>query len=140
MEHRDLIKDQIEQLGKVLARIMAGFLGFKAEGRVSEGIEASNKQLNSELDIDMEKILLLDKQELKAYIKERKLTAGHLEILSDYLIEIGENEIKNNKHKAKINLMKAIELLEISDEISKTMSFMRVTCKEKIESLLKQCS
>lgn len=139
MEQRDLLKDQIEQLGKVLARIMASFLGFKAEGHINEGIETANKQLISELDIDIEKMLSLDKEILKVYLKERKLVAAHLEILAEYLIETGEYNIKKDKHKAKINLTKALEFLEISDEFSKTMSFVRVSSKKKIENLLQMC-
>ena len=29
MQHRDLLKDQIEQLGKVLSGILADFIGMK---------------------------------------------------------------------------------------------------------------
>ena len=45
MEQRDLIKDQIEQLGKVLAKIIADFLEFKSSGNVNQGIEISNESL-----------------------------------------------------------------------------------------------
>lgn len=45
MERRDLIKDEIEQFGRVLGVIIANFLGLKAKGEVTQGIEISKKEL-----------------------------------------------------------------------------------------------
>ena len=56
MEQRDLLKDQIEQLGKVLAKILPDFLGLKSEGQISQGIEITNHRLRSELDIEIEEL------------------------------------------------------------------------------------
>lgn len=43
MEQRDLIKDQIEQLGRVLGKILVDFLGLKSGGQIEHGIEVSKK-------------------------------------------------------------------------------------------------
>lgn len=134
MEQRDLLKDQIEQLGKVLANILSDLLGLKSKGQTSQGIEATNQRLQGELDIDIEKITTLTKKELKDYLKNRHLRAEHLEILSECLKEIGKGKIEENKKDAKMKLEKAIELLDIADEISKTMSFDRINKKKEIES------
>jgi len=139
MEKRDLIKDQIEQLGKVLAKILSDFLGLKSKGQVSLGIEISNERLQSDLDIDIKKLTTLTKKELKDYLENRKLTAEYLEILSKYLKEVGLREIQTNKEKARMWLKKAIELLDVADEISKTMSFDRINKKNEIESVLQHC-
>jgi hypothetical protein len=138
MEQRDLLKDQIEQLGKVLANILSDLLGLKSKGQTSQGIEATNQRLQGELDIDIEKITTLTKKELKDYLKNRHLRAEHLEILSECLKEIGKGKIEENKKGAKMKLEKAIELLDIADEISKTMSFDRINKKKEIENVLQQ--
>ena len=138
MEQRDLLKDQIEQLGKVLANILSDLLGLKSKGQTSQGIEATNQRLQGELDIDIEKITTLIKKELKDYLKNRHLRAEHLEILSECLKEIGKGKIEENKKDAKMKLEKAIELLDIADEISKTMSFDRINKKKEIENVLQQ--
>lgn len=135
MEQRDLLKDQIEQLGKVLANILSDLLGLKSKGQTSQGIEATNQRLQGELDIDIEKITTLTKKELKDYLKNRHLRAEHLEILSECLKEIGKGKIEENKKDAKMKLEKAIELLDIADEISKTMSFDRINKKKEIENV-----
>ena len=130
---------QIEQLGKVLGKILADFLGLKSKGQVSQGIEISNEQLKSELDIDINKLITLPKNELKDYLLKRKLTENHLEILSEFLMEIGKSKIESNTADAKIYLEKSLEILEIADEVSKTMSFDRINRKKKIENVLQQC-
>ena len=139
MEQRDLLKDQIEQLGKVLAKILSDFLGLKSTGNVTQGIEISNERFQSELDIDIEKLVTFNKSELKEYLEAHKLTASHLETLSEYLKEIGKVQIEKNSDDAKIKLNKASELLDIADEISKTMSFDRINKKNEIKNLLLHC-
>jgi hypothetical protein len=136
MEQRDYLMIQIEQLGKVLAAILSGFLGLKSKGQVSLGIEVTNERLQGELDIDMEKLLALNNMEVKAYLEKRKLRAEHIEGLSGYMKEIGMEE--TDKTKASIWLKKAIVLLDIADEISKTLSIDRVNKKKNMEKLLQE--
>jgi len=138
MEHRDCLKNQIEQLGKVLSKILSDFLGFKSKGNIAQGIEISNERFQSELDIDIEKIITLDKTELKEYLNNCKMAEPHFEVLSEYLTEIGMEKIEANKGEAELYLKKAIELLDIIDEISKIMSFERINKKTKIGNVQQQ--
>lgn len=138
MEQRDLLKDQIEQLGKVLAKILSNFLRLKANNSVAQGIEISNEQLQSELDIDIEKLITLKKTELAEYVKNRRLTESHLETLCEYLKEVGLAKTEINKTEGQLCLEKAVELLDIADEISKTMSFDRINRKNEIKNVLQQ--
>ncbi len=133
MEQRDFLKDQIEQVGKILAEILSGFLGMKSKGLVSEGIEITDQRLQSELNIEIEKLISLSKKELQDYLINRQLTAGQLEILSECLKETGQVEIERNRKEAKMKMEKAIELLDIADEISSTMSFDRINKKNEIK-------
>ncbi|GAA3560104.1 hypothetical protein [Snuella lapsa] len=130
MEQRDLLKDQIEQLGKVLAKILSDFLGLKSKGQGSQKIEITDQRLLSELDIDIKMLADFTKKELKNYFIARKFTANHLEILSDYLNETGKVENALNKEEVKIRLRIAVELLEIADEISNTLSLDRINKKK----------
>jgi hypothetical protein len=138
MEQRDLLKDQIEQIGKALAKILSELIGLKSKGQISQGIEITHQSLKGELDLETEQISTLTKKELKDYLINRHLKADHLEILSECLTEIAKGEIEQNKKYIKVKLEKAIELLNLADEISKTMSFHRINKKKEIESLLKQ--
>ncbi|MFK7953136.1 MAG: hypothetical protein AB8B73_09835 [Ekhidna sp.] len=135
MEQRDIIKDQIEQLGKVLAAVLAKFLQLKSQGQASQGLEITSQRLQSELDINIERIATLNKDELTEYITDRELTADNLEVLSDYLKEIGI-ETETNGDQARIRFEKSIELLHIADEISRSASFDRENKKKRIQNLL----
>lgn len=137
MEQRDLIKDQIEQLGRVLGKIFADFTGLKSQGRVSQAIEISNEKLQTQLDIDIDKIISLNSEELEEYVVKKELTFEHIEVLSEYLTEIGKVQMEQNRENAKRIFIKAIELLDISDGISQTMCFTRMDKKSNIENLLK---
>lgn len=134
MEQRDLLKDQIEQMGKVLAAILSEFLGLKSKGKVQQGLEISNKRLQSELEIDIEQLKVDDEQAIRAYIKDRQLTEVHLELLSEYLVEIGK--IKSTATETISYLKQAIRLLEMADGISKTLSFERIEKRQVIETQL----
>jgi hypothetical protein len=138
VEQRDLLKDQIEQLGKILAKILSDFLGLKSRGKVSQGIEISNHRLQSELDIDIEKLTTVSQETLKDYLEHQKLTAEHIEVLSDYLKELGIAAIKTDPEKAKLYLEQAISLLDAADKISNMMSFDRIDKKKAIASMLQE--
>ena len=136
MEQRDLIKDEIERLGRALGRILSDFLRLKSEGKVNEGIELADRQLVSEVDIDIDKMIALTKEQLRTFLKYRKFTAHHLEDLSEYLAETGQSTIENDPHTATLKLEKAVELLELADEITKTVSFDRMNKMARIQRLL----
>lgn len=136
MEKRDVLKDQIEQLARALAKILSDFIGRKESGQGTQGIKIGNEQLQSELEIEIAQLLALSKAELKDYLEKRNLKANHLELLSEYMKEIGIEEMKTDKAKAKLYLLKAIELIEIADESTKTMTFDRMNLKIEIEKIL----
>ncbi|PWJ43809.1 hypothetical protein [Sediminitomix flava] len=132
MERRDFLKDKIEQVGRVLGKMIANFMGAKSQGNTAQGIEISNQYLQTELDIDIDQILKLEKEDLKSYLTERNLTAEHLETLVSYLIELGDY------HQDQQYYQKAIILNEIADEISNTLSLMRMGVTEQIKMKMNQ--
>ncbi|MDD2635830.1 MAG: hypothetical protein PHW82_10060 [Bacteroidales bacterium] len=136
MEQRDFIKDEIEKIGKLLSKIISGFFDLKLEVQLLQAIEITTDCLKSELDIDIDKIVTFPKKELNPYFRKLKLSAKHLEELSELLKEIGKAEFENNEKEAVVKLEKAIELLDIADEISNTISFNRINKKNEINKLL----
>jgi len=136
METRDLVKDQIEQLGRVLGKIIADFLGLKSKGEVTQAIEISKKQLKNELDIDIDKLIGLPKNDLKKYLIDHKLAGEHVELIAYYLINITESNILTGKQETKKYLEKVLVLYDIADELSQTISFDRINKKSKIENVL----
>ncbi len=138
MEQRDLLKDQIEQLGQVLAKLLAGFLGLKEEGKAAQGIEVTNEQLKGKLDIDIPLMVRLDKAELKTYLQDRQLRGEHIEILSNYFMKMGLSTVNTTPPQSRVWLQKAIDLLDVADEISGTLSFERIQRRAEIKSISSQ--
>lgn len=77
MEQRDLIKDQLELVGKALSKILADFLKLKSAGNTPLAIEQTNTQLKSELDLDIEKIIGFSQQQLANYLIEKKIPTNN---------------------------------------------------------------
>ena len=134
MERRDLIKDQIEQLGRVLGAIVARFLGTKAEGNVAQGVEIANESLRSQLDLDMDLIITLNTPELREYLAQRNLNSEHLETLADYLIAWAESA--TNPEKARRLYQTVLRLYDVISAQSNTYSLERFDKEQRIRALI----
>jgi len=133
---RDYIMRHVEQLGKVMARIVEAFLGLKSNIQVFQGIEVANQQMKDELDIDIDYLLELDKASLKAYLLERNISATNFETLSDYLKAVGEHKLSTDQQATEVYFTQAITLLELAEEVSSTYSFAWIDKKAALEKLL----
>jgi 1-deoxy-D-xylulose 5-phosphate reductoisomerase len=119
-----------------LAKALSDFLELKSKGQLSRGIEMTQNRLQTELNIDIEKLSSSSKDELKNFTNKRQLKARHLEILCDFFKETGTATAQTNITKAKKYLEKSIEFLDIANEISKTISFERMNKKAEAEKAL----
>lgn len=123
MEQRDILKEQIEQLGRVLGKIISKFLDLKAQGNVVQNIQETNQQFKSELDLDIDKLLTLPKVDLADYVAKKKLNSDHLVQLVDYVEIIGEHQSDTAEKANAFN--RALDLLEIANAQSDTYDMSR---------------
>lgn len=138
MQHRDLLKDQIEQLGKVLAKILAHFLGKSTPADFSTRMDTVSEQLQSELDIELAELLERDKEDLKKYLSDRNLNGDHLDTMSKLLETMGVQQLDTNREEGLKYLQRALVLISLSDEVSNTLSFDKINRQSRIENLFKQ--
>ena len=123
MIQRDIIQQQIEQLGRALGKIITAFLGLKSQGKVAEGFQIANQQFNSELDIDIDKLLGFDKTALADYFSEKPITSDHLVQIADYVTVLGEHQ---SDTAAKTNAFGcAYNLVELANAKSDTFDMNR---------------
>ena len=135
MIQRDIIQQQIEQLGRALGKIITGFLGLKAQGKVAQGFEIANQQFNSELDIDIEKLLGLEEDLLKDYMKDKPFTSEHLEEIANYVEALAEHQ---SDTAAKTNAFGcALNLTELANEKSEVFDMDRQFKLKAIEQKIK---
>jgi len=137
MEKRDLIQDQIEQLGFFLRKLLADFIKNKSVGNEFISLELISKQLKNEIDFDLEFFITLTNEEMKKYVLKYSFSSQHLDNLSNLLIEMSASEF-NNKIINQQYLIKAIELLDLNDQISNSISLDRNIKKSEIKDLLKK--
>ena len=128
MEKRDLIQAEIEKLGFFLQRLLANFLNGNSVGNSIEAIDLVTNEFKNELDFDLPLFLSFSNDEMKKYLSNFKFNEQHLEKLADLLAEMNTS---------KIYLTRALELLDLVDEISNSFSFERNNKKIKIQQLLK---
>ena len=137
MQHRDLLKDQIEQLGKVLSGILADFIGMKTRGETAQGISNLSQQFKEKLDLELDSLLSLSQIELIDYLESRQIFPNQLEIIADCLKEMGSANLDLNEKLARTQMERALVLLDYVDEKTKTLSLNRNDKKMEIERILK---
>jgi len=85
METEDLLKRQIDQLGKVLKYIISKILDLDTGGNVAETTQAVNVQLENELKISISDLVKLDKTTLIEFLNKSSLNADNLHQLGKLL-------------------------------------------------------
>lgn len=135
MIQRDLIQQQIEQLGRAIGKIITGFLGLKSQGKVAQGFEIANEQFNKELDIDIDKLLGMNKALLTDYMATKPFISAHLEEIANYVEVLGEHQsddaTKANAFGTVLNLM------ELANEKSEIFDMNRQFKLKAIEQKIK---
>jgi hypothetical protein len=135
MEKRDLILDQIEQLGYFLRKMFAAFLDKNSAGNTTEALDLVTNEFKSDLDFDLPLFVDLSNEEMKIYLLNFKFNEQNLENLSELLKEMSSSKsfVKETSNQY---LKKALELLDFADETSNSFSFERNNRKNQIKILL----
>ncbi len=135
MIQRDLIQQQIEQLGRALGKIITGFLGLKSQGKIALGFEIANEQFNQELDIDIDQLLKMDKALLTDYLKDKHFTSTHLEEIAGYVEVLGDHQSDNA---TKTNAFStALNLMELANERSDVYDIKRQSKLHQLEKKIR---
>jgi hypothetical protein len=128
MQQEDWLIRQINQLGRALGKILADLLGLKALGRVSEGIETADKNLISELDLNMDALTAIPTELFIKTLQEGKQFSNDmLEMLADIFLIIAEEFEQSGKDEEKKKKLyeRSLTIYEYLDKTSATYSFER---------------
>ncbi|WP_310556993.1 hypothetical protein [Flavobacterium sp.] len=132
MERRDLIQDQIDQLGAVLANMLSKILGLKNQALAVESVQVVNQDLKDTLGID--DFLSLSSDELLSVLeKNPNFNSTNLEKLANNVLLIAESlDTENSK-----NLyQKSFLIFELINRKELTYSHERFTKMKNIEAVL----
>ena len=139
MEQEDYIKRQIDQLGRVLGKILAGLLGLKARGQASQGIESVSQELKTELGLNLEDLTLIPTDSfLTTLLDTMKFSDKNFEQLAEIMFLFAEELNARNTDVSKMKLLyeRALIIFEIFDKTSSTYSYDRHSKIKKIKKVL----
>jgi hypothetical protein len=90
-EKRDYLMQQIEQMGQVLAQMLAYLLGLKGTGSASLSMDEIRQNYNDRLNLPLDLILETPADKIIQLLTEKvKFIDRHLEKMADVLSETGD--------------------------------------------------
>jgi len=125
LEQEESIKRQIDQLGRVLGKILAGLMGLNARGQASQGIESVSQDLKTELGLNLEDLILIPTDLfLTTLLDTKKFSDNNFEQLAEIMYFIAEelNIKKKDVSKMKLLYERALIIFEILDWGSESLS------------------
>ncbi len=138
MLRRDLLKAQIEHMERVLAEALTQFFRLKSNHNLTDRLKIIHIGIQTKLKLDINHILKLSNEELSTTIEQKNLTPDHLEHLANYLSGLGSILTEEDNQMAKLYLEKSLYFYQLTDTLSKTLSFERLEKSKKIKNQLSQ--
>ena len=138
MEQEDFIKRQIDQLGRVLVKVLAGLTGLDASGQSGESIETIDLMLKNELDIDLDTLLSMPEDKFIMTLQTSgDWSHGNAEMLADIMFILAEEgDFSRAMVPRQEKLYKhALAVYQYVDRTCLTYSFERQRKLEKIKSI-----
>jgi hypothetical protein len=133
---RDIIKDQIEQMGKVLQRLIGLALQLKDIPDTYIEMAEVEKSFTDQFNFQFKKIDELENDALELYFKEHKFSNSILELLITYYLERGLSKVNfDKKEEARLDFMRALKIETVLNKWSQTFSISR---DQKIKHLKQQ--
>ena len=121
MERRDHLMDQINQLSRMLGKLLADAIGLQQEGKLTEGIEMVAQVVTTTLELDPHQLQKMSEEAFKAHLnKDEKYTFTALEKLGDLFCFMAKPE---DQEKYKTYLKKALICYEMAMENQPNYSF-----------------
>ena len=134
MRQDDYFLRQIDILGRILGKILTDLLKKKGTGEIMDSVEVTAQALKSELDIDLNSLLLVNNENLVEFLKtEKKFGEQHLEKMAELFFILGQ-DLKNEK--VLLFLEKSVIIYEYLNKTSSTYSLDRIHKIDKIKKMI----
>ena len=139
MQEEDWLIRQINQLGRVLGKILADLIGLKTQGQIGEGIEAAEQTLNNELGLNIDDLTSIPTEQFIKTLQEgKKLSDDNFDKLADIFFLFAEelDERGTDNEKMKKLYERSLTIYEYLDKTGSTYSFDRHFKIDKIKNVL----
>ena len=132
---QDYLKKQIDQLGKVVAKLMADLMGLKSDFRITEAEELVNTVFEKKLGFNFDEIVEQKNENLISFLNtDKKFTQETMEDIANIVFELGM--VIEDKNKQANYFQKAILLFEHLNNERKIFSFDFMVKINKMKELL----
>ena len=139
MERKDILLDQIEQVGRAIAKVLADFFGSTAPGLIETRVDFAITQLRTELDIDLTKFFDHGTDALQAHLVLRYFDHIRIEKLADLLVTMVEHTADRSDPRKSKMLNLSMRLYDLAGSISKTFSLERQSKIDRVKKLSDNC-
>jgi len=139
LQEEDWLIRQINQLGRVLGKILADLIGLKTQGQIGEGIEAAEQTLNNELGLNIDDLTSSPTEQFIKTLQEgKKLSDDNFDKLADIFFLFAEelDERGTDNEKMKKLYERSLTIYEYLDKTGSTYSFDRHFKIDKIKNVL----
>jgi len=139
MEKEDYLKKQIDQLGRILGKVLFNSLGIQTFGEMSGPSEQADiDEIESELNLDYPLLALTEEEFLDRLKSDRRWTSQNIDLLAEFLMNAGlnRNYFSPKGLNKKDLLRKALLAFEFVNESTATFSVKRQNCIDKIKNAL----
>jgi len=138
MERRDILKEQAEQLGKMLGLILQHLRILLQGGSAEIAIANTQEQFQTKLDLDISELVQLPPEALPDYLDDHLLQVRHLDQLTTYLMQTGMLHGQAGRtNEQELYLHTALAINQLADHRSDTYSFDRQEQRIGIERALR---
>jgi hypothetical protein len=136
MEKEDYLMRQINQLGRVLGKILANLMGFNNQGPVSEVLDEADVLFKTESGFDGMDFLSCPKDDfIKALRENQNWNTANLQLLVEILCVTAENSEKVGTEKLLVKTLYEKALI-VYDEIETSESTFSLERQIKREEIL----
>jgi hypothetical protein len=125
LEQEDYIKRQIDQLGRVLGKLLSDLIGLNSSGQTGNGIEAASRELKIELGLNFEDLASIPADGfIEVLLGNSKLSNDNLDMLANVLFLIAEKIDLREEDIGKVKALyrRSLAIYEYIDRTSFTYS------------------
>ncbi len=135
MEQRDLIKAEIERIGKAIGMVLAKVLGTEGNNLPPDQWEAIiARNLQDGAGLSLSELMDFDEPSLLALAKDKRLTGEQLEQLGDLFAAWAGAELLRETRL--LLAQRGMLMFDLSDRISASYSFKRMDKVDKLKRFM----
>jgi hypothetical protein len=139
MQQEDYLKRQIDQLGRVLGKVLSDLLGLKSAGQVTEGTEAASQALKNGIGLDISDMASIPAGEFVEILRNTwQINDGNLETLAEIMLVFAEDSDQGGAAGEGVSALyeRILLIYEYLDQTSSLYSYERHARINRIRLML----